>query len=211
MLRWGVASLARAERAALLALLDDVGPHAPTLCPGWTTHDLVAHLVVRERQPLSVPGQVLPALHGLSERLEARARPQAWESLLASLRSGPPAWSPLGSPVATLYDLTNLHEFFVHLEDVRRATDPTPRVLDRALEDALWARTRVLAPLFVRRAGVGVELVTAGRQTLTARRGASRVVVRGRPGELFLWLWGRGSAAEVTVEGEGLAGVRIGP
>ncbi|MCW2608081.1 MAG: hypothetical protein JWO60_2774, partial [Frankiales bacterium] len=44
-------SVAAAERAALLDLLAASGPDAPTLCPGWTTHDLAAHLVVRERQP----------------------------------------------------------------------------------------------------------------------------------------------------------------
>jgi uncharacterized protein (TIGR03085 family) len=57
-------SLARPERAALLDLLTGVGPDAPTLCEGWTTHDLAAHLVVRERRPHAVPGLVVPARIG---------------------------------------------------------------------------------------------------------------------------------------------------
>ncbi len=204
-------SLAAAERAALLGLLAEAGPHAPTLCDGWDTHDLAAHLVVRDRQPLAVPGLVVGALHPLTAWLEQRARRTAYEDLLAALRRGAPLWSPVGSPVAAVYDLTNVHEFYVHHEDVRRAGGLGPRRLDRDLEAALWTRLRVLAPVFLRRADdLEVELVTPGAQALLARRGdAGKVVVRGRVGELFLWLYGR--TADVTVEGSGLDGVRIGP
>ncbi|MEV4089519.1 maleylpyruvate isomerase N-terminal domain-containing protein, partial [Nonomuraea fuscirosea] len=40
---------ARGERAALCDLLDRLGPDEPTLCAGWTTADLAAHLAIRER------------------------------------------------------------------------------------------------------------------------------------------------------------------
>lgn len=203
-----MSSLARAERTALLDLMTDAGPDAPTLCEGWTTHDLAAHLVVRERQPLSVPGYVVPVLHPASAWLEARARHTAYEDLLARLRRGSAFWSPVGSPVDAVYDLTNLHEFFVHHEDVRRVTDPAPRVLSRDLEDALWTRARLLAPVFLRRARGAVHLVTPGAQEIVTGRG-EQTVVRGRPGELFLFLWGR--SADVAVEGAGLEGVRVGP
>ncbi|MCW2777157.1 MAG: hypothetical protein JWN17_882 [Frankiales bacterium] len=205
-------SLAAREREALLDLMADAGPHAPTLLGDWTTHDLAAHLVVRERRPLAVPGYVLAPLHGLSARFEARTRRRQYEDLLALLRRGAPVWSPVGSPVDAVDDLTNLHEFFVHHEDVRRVATPEPRALSRELEDALWARARVLAPVFTRRArGVGIELVTPAAQAFTVRSGRDRVVVRGRPGELFLWLWGR--PADVSLEGavDRLAEVQIGP
>ena len=42
---------AQDERAALAALLHETGPDGPTLCEGWQTRDLVAHLVLRERRP----------------------------------------------------------------------------------------------------------------------------------------------------------------
>lgn len=209
-------SLARAERAALLDLLADLGPDAPTLCEGWTTHDLAAHLVVRERRPQAVPGLVVPALHGLTERLERRMRPTPYDELLATLCSGPPAWSPIGLP-DPLYDPSNLHEFYVHHEDVRRLVDPTPRAADPALDAALWQRLRLLGPVFTRRAsGLGITLVTPAAQSLRARRGAQEVVLRGTPRELFLWMWGRRSVAEVVVDGspEAVARVesaRIGP
>ena len=40
-------SYASDERAALCILLDKTGPDAPTLCEGWRTSDLAAHLVLR--------------------------------------------------------------------------------------------------------------------------------------------------------------------
>ena len=36
---------AQHERAGLSALLAEVGPEAPTLCGGWHTRDLLAHLI----------------------------------------------------------------------------------------------------------------------------------------------------------------------
>ena len=44
-------SLASRERAALSDDLLRIGPDRPTLCEGWKTRDLLAHLLVRERQP----------------------------------------------------------------------------------------------------------------------------------------------------------------
>ena len=55
---------ARPEREALCDLLTDLGPEAPTLCAGWRTRDLAAHLVLRERRPDAAPGILLPLLAG---------------------------------------------------------------------------------------------------------------------------------------------------
>ena len=45
-----MSSIAQYERNALSALLEELGPDAPTLCAGWTTRELAAHLVSRERR-----------------------------------------------------------------------------------------------------------------------------------------------------------------
>src|SRR5262245_1019420 len=37
------------ERRGLCDILDEIGPSAPTLLDGWNTHDLAAHIVLRER------------------------------------------------------------------------------------------------------------------------------------------------------------------
>ena len=60
-------SLASRERAALCDLFDQVGPDAPTLCEGWDTRDLAAHLHLRETSPLAV-GILLSPLAGAMER-----------------------------------------------------------------------------------------------------------------------------------------------
>ena len=39
------------ERAALCDTLAAVGAEAPTLCEGWLTADLAAHLLAREKRP----------------------------------------------------------------------------------------------------------------------------------------------------------------
>src|ERR1700749_1337470 len=60
---------AQDERAALAALLDETGPDAPTLCAGWQTGDLAAHLVLRERRPDAGVGMAGGPLAGYTERL----------------------------------------------------------------------------------------------------------------------------------------------
>ena len=48
-------AFASIERAALVDLMAELGPDAPTLCTGWTTRDLAAHLVVRLSRVDQVP------------------------------------------------------------------------------------------------------------------------------------------------------------
>ena len=112
---------ARLEREALCDLFLDVGPDAPTLCEGWSTRDLAAHLIVRESRPDASVGLVFPpaAKHGERVRLEVAGRPWSW--LVDEVRGGPPRWNPMGIP--PIEKLANTSEFFVHHEDVRRAQD----------------------------------------------------------------------------------------
>ena len=56
------------ERAALVTTMRDAGPDAPTLCGEWTTRDLAAHLVLRERRPDAAAGIMIPALAGYTAR-----------------------------------------------------------------------------------------------------------------------------------------------
>ncbi len=53
-------SVAQRERAALVDTMRGVGPDAPTLCEGWKTRDLAAHLVIREYRPDAAPGILIP-------------------------------------------------------------------------------------------------------------------------------------------------------
>ena len=90
-----MSSPARAERAALCDLFLEVGPDAPTLCGGWTTRDLAAHLVVRERRPDAAPGIVSRVLAGHSEKVRIAETERPWPELVERVRSGPPVWNPM--------------------------------------------------------------------------------------------------------------------
>src|SRR5437764_783312 len=46
-----VTTWAEQERAALADALEQLGPDAPTLCEGWATKELAAHVYVREHRP----------------------------------------------------------------------------------------------------------------------------------------------------------------
>ncbi|HLI73824.1 MAG TPA: TIGR03085 family metal-binding protein [Acidimicrobiales bacterium] len=191
----------RAERAALCNLFERLGPKAPTLCEGWKTVDLAAHLVVRERNPLAGPGLVLGGpFAALTARIMARtvAR-RSYEQLVARVRSGPPPWT------APFDALINLIEYFVHHEDVRRGSgDSTPRqeaeIAD--IEVALWRAVERGARLMTRSVkGIGLDLVSSTGPAVTARAGSPRATITGRPGEIVLYLSGRRSAAHVELGG----------
>jgi uncharacterized protein (TIGR03085 family) len=207
-------SYARDERATLSALLDEKGPDAPTLCEGWLTRDLAAHLVMRERRPDAAAGVIGGPLAGYTRRVhQALASRVPYPQLVQQIREGPPSLSVFRLP--GMEDRANLVEFFVHHEDVRRAGGEwQPRQASPGLTEALWQRLR-LARLLFRRVPVGVELVRddlpdgdGQRQVrITARARTPVVTVTGHPAELTLWVLGRTSAARVRLDG-GEADVR---
>ena len=186
------------ERAELCARFSDLGPDAPTLCGDWSTFDLAAHLVVRERHPLAGPGIVLGGpFERLTDRAMARERRRGYEAVVGRVRSGPP---PLPWRLPVVRSLLNLNEYFVHHEDVRRANGEGPRTDRPELERALRPVVSRMAAVQLWRKGVDVELVDDRGATL-ARRGDAPPRVIGRPGELLLWLNGRAAVSDVAFEG----------
>jgi len=187
--------LAQQERRTLCDLMVSLGPDAPTLCAGWTTADLAAHLVVRERRPDSGPGLVWPPLAGHTESVRrARRRRSSWEDLVATVRRGPPLLlRPFDAAMNTV-------EYFIHVEDVRRAQPGwEPRPLSPELADALWARVGPGA--MSSRIGATVALSAPGRADKESGSGP-RVVLSGDPGELTMFGSGRQAAARVEITGD---------
>jgi uncharacterized protein (TIGR03085 family) len=192
--------LAHADRLALCDLLDQLGPDTPTLCERWNNRDLTAHLVARDRRPDSIPGLVVPALAGWSERVRLGEHRRPYDQLVAALRSGPPAWSPLRVPAADRAG--NTHEFFVHLEDVRRAQPAwEPRALDPQAEADLWRVLGWFAARAFRGAPVGIVLRRPDGETHRAKKGTPEVTLTGPPGELLLYAFGRRDHARVDLNG----------
>jgi uncharacterized protein (TIGR03085 family) len=201
---------ARRERAALVETMTAVGPDAPTLCEGWTTKDLAAHLVIRERRMDATPGIMVSLLAGYTEKVQDKvARSKSWEDLLRLVSSGPPIYSPfkLLDPVA------NLGEMFIHHEDVRRAVDGwQPRVLDPSAAGLLRRQLGLMSRLMLSKMPAQVVLRTpAGEQIARAGRGDT-VTVTGDPQELLLFVAGR-DAIRVEFDGDpqAIAAVRAAP
>ena len=208
-------TFAKSERLELCDLFDHVGPDAPTLCEGWNTHDLAAHLWIRETDPLGAPGILARPLAGLTERRMTETK-ERWPfpELVTRIRNGPARFSVFAIP--GLDEGANSTEFFVHHEDVRRAgaSPLLPRDLGTDIEDWIWRRIKLLGRAFFRRAPVGVvlerrvphppegEQVAAEPETIRASAGSETVTVVGLPSELMLYANGRGRQAQVDLVGE---------
>lgn len=187
------------ERAALCDLLSRLGPDQPTLCEGWTTRDLAAHLLLRERRPLAALGITLPPLSRYTAGVQRRLAQRPFPDLIQALRR-PPAWAP--ARLAGLDRAMNSVEMFVHHEDVRRCQpDWQPRELPASLADLLWRQQRILGRFRLRRFPATVEVEAPGYGSFRTGRGDDRLTLRGDPGELALFLTGRQRAARVEIEG----------
>jgi uncharacterized protein (TIGR03085 family) len=189
------------ERQELADLLLRLGPAAATLCEGWETAHLAAHLVVRERRPDAMVGLGAEAAHlggpvaAWPHRLEDQLRESTpYAEVVGRLRAGPPAWSPMAWP--TLARAFNTAEYAIHHEDVRRAQPGwTVRELSRADQDALWTA----ATLSARRSRRGMVLRRSDVPGTEKRIGSADRTVTGEPMELLLWTAGRRDVARVTV------------
>ncbi len=198
-------NLAASERAGLCDLLEDVGPDAPTLCEGWTTFDLLAHLWVRETDPLAAPGLALrPLAHITAKRMADAKEKQGFEGLLAAFRKGPSGMSVFAIPGAD--EAANASEFFVHHEDVRRASTPPaqPRDFPAEVEEFFWRRLRLMGRKLVRRSPVGLVLERDDEpdEPLRVVPGSRTVTLIGRPSELTLAAFGRQKHAIIRTVGE---------
>ncbi|MFD5271009.1 TIGR03085 family metal-binding protein [Streptomyces sp. NPDC058335] len=196
-----MSTFAKRERLLLADLLETAGPEAPTLCEGWRTRDLAAHVVVRERRPDAAGGLLIKQLASRLDRAMEEFAAKPYEELIQLIRTGPPRFSPF--QVKQLDEASNIVEFYVHGEDVRRAQpDWTPRELDPVFQDALWSRLERTARLMGRGTPTGLVLRRPDGRTAVAHRGTPVVTATGEPSELLLLLYGRQSAADVELAGE---------
>ena len=178
------------ERTELCDLLLELGPDAPTLCEGWTTSDLAAHLVLREH------------FHRWSDAQRAAEKARGFPAMVARLRAGAPLipWR-----VPRLRDVFNGLEYFIHHEDVRRANGREPRQPIADLEALSWRMSGFSARRLARRIRpYGLELVRPdGRR----RRFGSgdMATISGPASEMVLYLSGRRTTARVTLAGDAAA------
>jgi uncharacterized protein (TIGR03085 family) len=188
-------SLAQQERASLCDLFLERGADAPTLCEGWLTVDLAAHLVARERRPDSGPGLVWPRMADYTDKVRRSVRDRtSWEELVATVRRGPPfLLRPFDGAMNTV-------EFFIHVEDVRRAEEGwEPRAISPDLADALWAR--VGAGGMAKKVPATIVITSPGRDDKQSGTGPL-LTLAGEPGELTIFGAGRQRATRVEISGD---------
>ncbi|WP_086824147.1 maleylpyruvate isomerase family mycothiol-dependent enzyme [Allokutzneria sp. NRRL B-24872] len=200
-------TLVHAERAALiddLAQVDAALWDKPSLCAGWSVHDVVAHLIdsARTTRIGFVAGLVRARFDfdRQNARGVARERGASPEETLARLRQ---VMTRTTTPPAPLD--TRLVEEIVHGEDIRRPLGLTRAYPHEAVARALRLQTRTAASF-----GGAKELVAGVRLTATD----TDVVigegpeVRGTSLSLLLAVSGRQDAlAELT--GPGLSALTV--
>jgi uncharacterized protein (TIGR03085 family) len=199
---------ARDERTALCDLLDRLGPDAPTLCAGWTTYDLAAHLVLRERRPDAMGGIALKPLAGYTASVQNGLKAKhPYPELVGLVREPAGVYGAL----PFLDEAVNTLEMFVHHEDVRRAQPEwEPRELPADLDGLIWKRVSAGARLMLRRSPVGVVLHRlGGGVALGGPRQGPRVEVTGAASELLMFCFGRQEHARVELTGDPDAAERL--
>lgn len=193
------------ERRRLADLLLRKGPDAPTLCEGWTTRHMAAHLFVRENQPWAAAGMFVSALEGTLDSAMDAQLARDYDTVVKEWAAGPGRLNPL-----RLADRrVNTLEHFVHHEDVRRGGgEVSVREFSQAVNKEILADLKPLAKVLLKGSDKPVVLtppdlppIVVGAERGVAGLGDDVVRVYGQPGELALWAFGR-DAVDVRVEGD---------
>jgi len=197
---------AQRERAGLVATMSETGPDAPTLCEGWTTRDLAAHLVVRERRLDAAPGIMVPFLAGYTDKVQRQAATSTgWDELVDKISSGP----PLFSPFKVLDAVANMDEMFIHHEDVRRAQSGwEPRALDAETLSALRRPLSMMARVTMGKVPARVTLLTPDGEKVAVVGSGPDLTVTGDIGELTLFVAGRDEARLTFSDSQAAQAVR---
>lgn len=202
-------SVARRERAALVETMRATGPDAPTLCEGWTTRDMAAHLVIRERRIDAGPGILIPAFADHTEKLQNKvAENTDWDELVDKVAAGPPVYSPF----KLLDAVANVAEMFIHHEDVRRAAPAwEPRTLDADLVARLRKTLPLMGRLTLAKVPARLALRTTDGKTLLIVGDGPAVTVTGEPAELLLFAVGRKARVDLDGDEAAVQAVRDAP
>lgn len=195
-------TFAQAQRRQLAELLLEVGPDAPTLCEGWTTRELAAHLYVRERSAKASLGLMVGKLSHLHDKAVEKQAQDPFEYTVKAWASGPAGIFKLVDKQA------NAAEHFVHLEDVRRASgEVVPREFSQVAQKQLYKILKQMAPILLRGSSKPVIFtpdlflpITVGGKRGVVEQGDDVVRVVGEVGELLLWAFGR-DAVKVDISG----------
>ena len=192
-------SFVKRERNSICQNLRYLGPDKPTLCHGWSTKDLLVHLVVRENRPDAAAGLVVPFLKSYTDSIYKKFNEKGFEDLITIFENGPKSPSPF--TVAAVDQLANTFEFLVHNEDILRAQpNYSPREFSEEDLNFLWSRFTKSAIFFMRRVKVGVVAKTE-QGIYTLKRGEESVTISGNLIDLIMFSFGRKENTSLQFEG----------
>ncbi|HJP15961.1 MAG TPA: TIGR03085 family metal-binding protein [Acidimicrobiales bacterium] len=190
---------AQIERQNLCDLLEVVGPDAPTLCEGWSTAHLAAHLVLRERKPIAALGIIFGgAFAQRTERTTKRLAATSFDGLIKKLRKGPPL------PLKRIDGQINVLEYTVHHEDIRRAFGEWEerQNLDE-LQEIIWKIQKRSAHLMTRKLeDIDLTLCRPSGETTHINKSGRPATLIGEPIEIAMFITGRRDKALVEISGD---------
>lgn len=196
-------TFAKRERSAICQTLRQLGPDQPTLCQGWSTKDLLVHLIVRENRPDAAVGLFIPFLSSYTDSISKKYTEKSFEDLISIFENGPKSPSPFALPKVD--ELANTFEFLVHHEDILRAQNEyQPRKFTEEDAKFIWSRFTKSAVFFMRKVKVGVVAKT-DQGTYTLKRGNDVVTISGNIIDLVMFTFGRQNRTEIVFEGNPLA------
>lgn len=91
-----------------------------------------------------------------------------------------------------------LGEYYVHTQDVVRANGLPHEPPDEEMQEALWLRVKVAAPILHLHRTPGLVLVRPDGAKAKVTFGRARQFVHGQPSELMCWAYGRRADVAVT-------------
>lgn len=183
---------APALRALLAKDFLDIGPDAPTLCEGWRSRHLAAHLVIREHQPW----RIMSPKATISTGDEASS---AFPQLVARFAAGPGRFSLF----RLIDEPANFLEYVVHREDLLRANDTTGTYTPGQRRE-IWSRAkgRARGKLGVKdtRVEIIVDDLDADNTLTIGKQDGSRpgITVRGPLLDVVLLAHGRPADLDIT-------------
>lgn len=204
-------TFASRQRDRLRDLLLEKGEHAPTLCEGWDNRDMAVHLYLRENNALAAAGMFAKPLRPALTKAEEKLDRIPFEKLVNKWGRGPAAFNP----VKLIDPFMNAAEHFVHAEDVRRGAWNKENLAQHLAEEGYGVAPedektveKILtyfgkAMLATSRGSVVFEITDGRPINVIEKRGVNMDGqdvdrVKGRPGEILLWLYGR-EMADVEV------------
>jgi len=197
----------RTQRLAVADLLESLNAgewRHPSLCEGWSVHDVAAHLTLQQLSLLDGLAMFARAPGGMNRVIREAARRQAArtppEDIVARIRTS--AESRRHNVGVTHRE--TLIDALVHGQDITR---PLGRVLPIAADAGAIAADRVWSkgwPFHPRRRLAGLRLAATDAEW-AAGAGPE---VRGSLGDLLLVLTGRGAAALGDLDGDGVPELR---